>query len=218
MPRPTSRRTILPAAVWTQENGSKFTAANETTQSKGFPKPDGGGSHYFYAGPGDNPSLRQDIDLPANQAAKIDAGLAKVRVNWSQNSAEGKDKGYVSVQFLNASGATMGNQQNSKRTAPTSWTKREGTATIPAGARKVRLRLKAERVSGTNANTYFDHVSMTLLLEAEPAPPPTTGGTTETYTYDANGSMTSGGGRKITYTSFNKPTKIEKGSDNASFT
>jgi RHS repeat-associated protein len=39
-----------------------------------------------------------------------------------------------------------------------------------------------------------------------------------TYSYDANGNLTSGGGRSLTYSSFNVPTSITSGSSTLSFT
>ena len=43
------------------------------------------------------------------------------------------------------------------------------------------------------------------------------GGNTEIYEYDANGNMTSGGGRDVNYTSFNKPNRFTKGGDTVHF-
>jgi len=44
------------------------------------------------------------------------------------------------------------------------------------------------------------------------------GATVANYAYDANGNMTSGNGRNISYTSFNKPKRIDKGASYADFT
>lgn len=82
----------------------------------------------------------------------------------------------------------------------------------------------------TNAEIFFlvrpccrsylvahSHVNPRIRVITGAGPHAVTAAGSATYAYDANGNMTSGAGRTIAWTSFNKPSSITSGSETTSF-
>ena len=68
---------------------------------------------------------------------------------------------------------------------------------------------------------FYNHAVMVGLYSygaGDAGPHAVTTAGSDTYTYDANGNQLSGAGRSLTYTAFNKVSRIEKGNGAISFT
>ncbi|HSZ72881.1 MAG TPA: T9SS type A sorting domain-containing protein, partial [Cytophagaceae bacterium] len=126
------------------------------------------GNYHFYAGgsagAGVLSELYQDVNVSAD-AASIDAGLATFNFSvWMRSysfSLSGwNDRGRVYVEYRDASSAVLstydtGNQGSS------SWVQYTNARTAPVGTRTIRIRLVTEALVGSDADGYFDDLSLT---------------------------------------------------------
>ncbi|MDB5273755.1 MAG: large protein [Chitinophagaceae bacterium] len=125
-----------------------------------------GGSYHFYAGgtagAGVLSELYQDVNVSAD-AASIDAGLATATFSaWLRSYSFGSgDPGRVYVEYRDASNAVLATYDTGNQ-SPLSWTQYSNSRTVPVGTRSIRIRLVTSAVKGTDADGYFDDLSLTI--------------------------------------------------------
>jgi hypothetical protein len=170
---------INPPPGWTAEG--QFTAVRygaptflTTTDGMTF----GGGANFF-AGGNTGPSAgSQTIDV-SSAAAEIDAGGVTATLSGLLGGYDGQeDRATLSAAFLNAAGAFAGpglvapSVTMGDRNAVSTLLARSATGRVPAGTRRIVVRLDLERVSGSYNDGYADNLSLTLSGAAGEAPPP----------------------------------------------
>lgn len=136
---------------------------------------DGSCGHAFdgmascYGGASFNPNpLTQTVDV-ASFATNIDNGKQKFEVSgwWRNASAE---RCSFKVDFLSASDVSLGSHTSEEVNSPR-WTAFKATPNVPVNTRRIRLQLIGRATSGTDANSYFDSLSVRPLpvAGADPA-------------------------------------------------
>lgn len=165
---PSFENGTAPGTGWVTVNGTPgFGTAN--------PPPDlRGGNRYLIvstSGGTGTYRVRQDVPLPAECWADIDAGLLSVTIRglWA-NTAAGNDVGFVELAFLDGAGAVLATSASGAfPDSVQSWSAFGFTAAIPAGTRTLRLILGGTWVSGSAVDSYFDAIEAELILTATPA-------------------------------------------------
>lgn len=139
----------------------------------------GGGPNFFAGGPA-NPSstARQTVDVGA-RAGEIDAGVATVRLagdlgGWSTNG----DATTVTATFRDAANAAVGTVAIGPVTAvdrggASIFLRREATAPVPAGTRRIEVTISASNAGGTLTynDAYADNLSLTVAVPPPPVAP-----------------------------------------------
>ncbi|MDJ0947097.1 MAG: DUF6531 domain-containing protein, partial [Kiloniellales bacterium] len=152
-------------AGWTPETGEFFAVGTDPVPIDG--------AYYFYAGDVASSVVYQDLSLPSDQFAAIDAGERMAEVSWLQASWDGDDQGAVILEFLDAAALPVAAAAQSELlSASYWWEERSFQAAIPAGTRTLRVKLRGERSYGTSNDAYFDQVRVNLLLDGSPPSPP----------------------------------------------
>ena len=157
-----------PGDGWTTVNGTPvFRTAT--------PGPDQrGGTRYLHinnTGAAGSYRVRQDVAIPADCHADVDAGLvsASLRFLWA-NYGAGNDVGFVELAFLDGSEAVISTAASgSLGDSPQAWSQKAFTAAVPANARKVRVILGGTWASGTSTDSYFDAIELELIQTASAA-------------------------------------------------
>ena len=147
---------------WTQNAGgvNNFPTAQE-------------GNFYFYAGQLATAELRQDIDL-SMFAASIPNGNQQFEFkgyvrSFNQSPA---DTARIRVEYRDANNATVLDVFDTGTVASmTAWQLVSNVRTVPAGTRRVRVRLTATRAAGLSNDGYFDNLSLRALSVNGGAPP-----------------------------------------------
>jgi hypothetical protein len=171
---------INPPPGWTPEGEftavqygapSFLTAADATTFR--------GGTNFF-AGGNTGPSAgSQTIDV-SSAATEIDAGGVTATLSGLLGGFDGQeDHATLSAAFVNAAGAPAGPELSAPtvtmgdRNSATTLISRTAAGKVPAGTRRITVRLDLERVSGSYNDGYADNLSLTLSAGgAGEAPPP----------------------------------------------
>ncbi len=120
------------------------------------------GNKYFYGGDSNADShAYQNIDV-SSYASEIDAGNVTATYSGGIRDYDGSDKGILELYFYDASMNDLG-YHHSGWHSHVDW-KRYAIEdkSLPAGTRTVRVRMKAERHSGSNNDGYFDDLRLTL--------------------------------------------------------
>lgn len=112
----------------------------------------------------------KDVSLPADWLATVDAGDAEIFVSVLQASLMDRDWGVYRVQFLDAVGATMGAATSSnggvRYNGLPVGTQAVIDLAIPAGARKVRIILRADQLFAGHTETYFSRTFVAIKRDA----------------------------------------------------
>jgi hypothetical protein len=162
--------TQLPLPGWTVE--STFTAVK-------YGAPDfltfedaerlRGGANFFAGGPGGEVSAASQVIDVSGAAAEIDAG--KVRASFSAligGYASQEDSATVSATPLNASdlgiapATTLGPVNSTERASTSNLLPRSTSFAVPAGTRKLSVRITATRSSGSYNDGYIDNVNLSF--------------------------------------------------------
>jgi hypothetical protein len=165
-----SSSTQLPLPGWTVEStftAVKYGAPNFLTVEDGTRLR--GGANFFAGGPGGQVSAAsQTIDL-SGAARDIDAGAAIASLSALIGGyANQEDSATVSVTPLNSSSigiapaTTIGPVAQAERAATTNLLPRSTTITLPAGTRKLSVRITATRASGNYNDGYVDNVNVSF--------------------------------------------------------
>ena len=129
------------------------------------------GDHYFYAGLGNGGTISQVLTIPADSIAAIDAGTSQIDFFWWQNSANGNDLGLAVLVFQDGSGQQIGAPVASAALAPTVWSRRKLSGTLPPGTRGVHIKLRGLLVEGSYSDAFFDMLSASLVRTDRPLLP-----------------------------------------------
>ncbi|MCG8360299.1 MAG: DUF6531 domain-containing protein, partial [Kiloniellales bacterium] len=179
---------------WTNETGALGTQASGNPVSSQ-------GARHFNGGSAALTVAYQDLAIPSGHHAAVDAGNRSFELDWRQRSKSGSDKGLARLVFLDGGGVEIGTPVASSASAPSGWTDREISGVLPSGTRTVRLKLEAQRVSGTPNDAYFDMIQAKLIRDDYVAPTPgmrhlvsidgprTDVSDITTFDYDADGNL-----------------------------
>jgi hypothetical protein len=132
------------------------------------------GTQYFFAGASALAELRQDVDV-SGLAAVIDTGLrAFVFSGRVQSFLQAPpDSSQIIVEYRDAPNtAVLSTFDSGAITNTSAWQLVTDTRNAPVGTRWIRIRLIADRNSGTNNDGFFDALSLTTpvgLTIAQPA-------------------------------------------------
>ena len=162
--------TQLPLPGWTVEStftAVKYGASGFLTVEDGARL--GGGTNFFAGGPGgDITAASQTIDV-SGAAAEIDAGKASASLSALIGGyATQEDAATVSATPLNSSDigiaptTTIGPVTQAERGGTTNLLPRSATFTLPAGTRKLSVRITATRAAGNYNDGYIDNVSLSF--------------------------------------------------------
>jgi hypothetical protein len=157
-----------PGDGWTTVNGTPvFRSAT--------PGPDlRGGARYLHlnnTGVAGSYRVRQDLGIPADCHADVDAGLvsASLRFLWA-NYGAGNDIGFVELAFLDDADTVISTAASgSLGDSAQAWSQKAFTAAAPANTRKVRVILGGTWASGSSTDSYFDAIELELVQTATAA-------------------------------------------------
>ncbi len=159
----------LPLPGWTVESTftavqygapAFLTAADSTAL--------GGGVNFFAGGPGGALSAATQVVDLSGAAAEIDAGQVTATLSALLGGfATQTDNATVSATFLNAGGAPGGairlpTVNPGDRNSVTALVARSSSAPVPAGTRRISVRIDAIRNEGSYNDGYIDNVSLVL--------------------------------------------------------
>lgn len=114
---------------------------------------------------------RTSVGLNADYAKiwrGLSAGGAEVVLSWWQNtfdqatSPSSNDEAKMGFSFLDANGDQIGDTVEAAYDAPTDWTERSVSGTIPDGAVTLRVFMDMLRNAGFNNDGYIDDISLTI--------------------------------------------------------
>ena len=134
----------------------------ETTTGSGYGGVDGPhtGTYFFAATTVNFAEITQDLPVPPEAEAEVDAGTFLTFVSWWQASnSSTDDEGRIGFRFLDGSGVQIGEEFPPYNIPGPAWAYRYLLVPLPAGTRTVQLVVQANKVSGTNNNAYFDDIS-----------------------------------------------------------
>jgi len=142
---------------WTEATGSSWT---QRTHS---PAPLDGPA-YFFPGAVSQAELRQDVDV-SGLAAFIDRAAQRFELSGAVRSYNqgNPDTAQVVVEYRDADGALLASYDSGVQASRTSWRAVSDVRTAPAGTRTIRVRLMAQRHSGSNNDGYFDALVLRAL-------------------------------------------------------
>lgn len=125
------------------------------------------GSYLFWGGVASYSYGVQDVAIPYEAWASVDAGTATLDYSWffagDPASSGAKDESRVILRFYDDKMANIGLIAPPLDSSPTAWTERtEAGQAVPAGTRVVRVEIQFKRNAGSQNNAYIDGVSATL--------------------------------------------------------
>jgi hypothetical protein len=142
---------------WTAELGTPYNKYNSPDPYEG--------TIFLGAGASSAQSLlTQVVDIPSSAFEDIDAGNKAATVSWQQSSFAGLDQGTIQLAFL-SEGDVVLKEATEGLLAVTElvWTPRSRTCLIPPNARKIKVIIKGQRVSGSNLDAYFDALQLAIV-------------------------------------------------------
>jgi YD repeat-containing protein len=141
---------------WTTETGTYIV--QQTSQSYE-------GSFRFKTNSGTEAVIYQDVAVPLEVQADVDNERTAVELFWQQKSpGADNDPGGTVLVFLNGLGSPIGAASESELLAwpDSAWRARMHSADVPAGTRSIRVKLRAERHTGSAFDAYFDALRLDL--------------------------------------------------------
>ena len=153
------------ASAWVRGKGT-LEASNTTTCSR-IPRTPKTGAYLYQLGscntPLDEALAWQELSLTASAAA-IDQGKAEIDFGGYFSALNGQDTPSVWVEYLDATGKTLG--KSVVLTDKTSWTwvNKNATASVPKLTRKLRFVVQGLRATQTWADKYIDAYVDDLFL------------------------------------------------------
>ncbi|MCP4571753.1 MAG: hypothetical protein GY838_05320, partial [bacterium] len=122
------------------------------------------GEAYFAAGAVEVAELRQDVDLMAYAAAIADGSRWFAFEGWVRSIDETpSDLAQIIVEYRDAAGGVLATFDSGDVASVFDWYRVEDLRMAPAGTRLLRVRLRADRLTGTDADVYFDALSVRSL-------------------------------------------------------
>ncbi len=122
---------------------------------------------YYFMGPS-TAEFRagQELTVPADAQAHVDAGELAARVSWALGSYNGSDSGEIELDFLDELGASLGTAASGLEIGPETpdWTQKDFQVAVPAGTRSVVLTMHGVRNNGSNLDAYFDAITAGLVF------------------------------------------------------
>lgn len=106
--------------------------------------------------------------LSGHTSAELDAKDSTVVLEWYQSNYDGiNDSLDVQLIFLNGSATILDTFSTGDTIVPTAfiWNRRSLSASRPAGAVKMRLKLVFKRDSGTNTDSYLDYLVCNMYIK-----------------------------------------------------
>ena len=131
-------------AFWTQEAGTAPLASSLLSAA------------HLVVGDGQNPSYSQVIDLPVTDRPLIDAGHRQIEITVGMASSSGDDDANsMEIEALGAGGDRLSRDALPMFEPPDNvFTDFSLLSQLPVGTRKVRVRFRGERDSGTECSAY----------------------------------------------------------------
>lgn len=147
-------------ANWTDTLGAIATRGT-------LPDPDAtdGGAAYFYGGVVAETLSHQDVVVPGAQEVSVDADDRSVRLRWLQNAFDEAtdDQAEMQIDFLDGADVQIGATVSAGLTAPVVWTERSIDVDVPALTRKLRIRMRMVRNTGTDNDGLIDFIRLELV-------------------------------------------------------
>ena len=153
--------------------GNLLTNGNASDGMNGWQAPDGKwttdinydgveayDSHYFctkgFTG-SDGSRMYQDIDISSyvGRTATLSA------MNRAYRSGHA-DESMLMIEFLNAGGSVISKASSEKDSGNSEWHRMSVSASVPSGAVKARVSLYTFYITGTESDSYYDNVSLTI--------------------------------------------------------
>lgn len=148
---------------WTNQQGTM-----QATSSQGGTSPRTG-SFFFWAGTGLAAKAYQDVELPAELDADVDAGILRITGSAYHAGFTDDDGGWLGIWCLDASDRRIGYELKNNFThhGVNAWTEMTVSGRIFEGTRKLRFTLHNYRGTGTNLDSYWDDISLTVTRTTE---------------------------------------------------
>jgi hypothetical protein len=105
--------------------------------------------------------IYQNVAVPAGILAQVDDATMAAELSWQQkNVGTDNDPSGAVLAFLDGSGSAIGAGFESELLSwsTTDWHARFHYADVPPGTRSIRVKLQAERLTGSAFDAYFDAV------------------------------------------------------------
>jgi hypothetical protein len=149
-------------AGWTDALGNGFS----TVQPSAFSAVEG---TWVFTGGVTGPSgplqneIYQDVDVSAF-AAGIDDGIVSSNfAGWGRSAAAGShDDASMFVEFRSGSGSVLAVHASGVIVPFNTWVQVQDSRTVPAGTRRIRVRLHGLRTVGVSTDAYFDDLSLSV--------------------------------------------------------
>jgi hypothetical protein len=128
----------------------------------------GGGINFFAGGPGGATSAATQVVDVSGAATEIDAGTVTATLSALLGGfATQTDRATVTATFLSPEGNATGSValpavSNTDRNSVTTLIARSASGAVPAGTRRVSVRIEATRDEGSYNDGYIDNVSLVL--------------------------------------------------------
>lgn len=127
------------------------------------------GSFMFRAGASLATKAYQDVDIPGDLEADVDAGVLRITAGGYHSGFTDADGGWLSVWPLDASDRRIGQEIKSNfiHDGVNAWALRSCEGRIPEGTRKLRFTQLGWRDGGTNLDSYWDDLFLTVTYTTE---------------------------------------------------
>ncbi len=147
---------------WVERSGSGYST-NWTQRATNPTALDG--TYYFFAGTGTLAELYQDIDVTA-YAAGIATGAQLFNFSgFVRGYISGDDTSRIIIEYRDSTQTVLEFFDSGELLFRDSWEEVIDARFAPAGTETIRVRLIADRYSGSNNDGYFDNLSLTTNLQ-----------------------------------------------------
>lgn len=151
------------ATGWTNELGTLSAISDDgggTTPRTG--------SYFFWAGSSVFCQAYQDIAIPVDAQADVDAGLVSLHSTFYQSGFVDADSGAMGWWYLDGSGRRIGHfiSYGFYNASPNEWVQRTSTDFVFPGTRTIRIYLLSARTSGSGNDCYYDDISLELVEQS----------------------------------------------------
>lgn len=142
-------------AEWAQRLGSAPSRGADVT-------PRTGTQHFVASANTPNVWWSQEIDIASTHHALIDGGqVMAVASAWLQGFSGDSDSGHLHLEARDASGNWLASNL-STHCDPIAWTLSDVRLVLPPATRKLRIGIRAIRVTGTQNSFYIDDFALSL--------------------------------------------------------
>jgi hypothetical protein len=120
------------------------------------------GTYFFKSGASAATECYQDVAVPVDAEADVDAALISAVFTAWQSGYTDADKGRMRISFRDAGGATLASWDGPDVDGTATWLEQIITAPVPPLTRTIRLTLIGTRAAGTSLDAYWDDISLGL--------------------------------------------------------